>query len=310
MLPKKLTRKTKHKNPRCQLYQPGFNPGNSCWLEGQWLTVPAEGFDKRAEEHEKLYQGLASLMSKQHYRDPGIDPANMTPAQRQAWEHFCGTRTYEIRYESGEVGGVSMELAADKPIERSLDWLRTHKAKVIPKVLQPNGLDENGKPNDPLIVDQTDGIPEDLLTDDAEPVDVWKIVVKQNQNRSSEMSRAMAEIAITDDPTGLAAGVAIQGLLDIEEGIIRMETRNGEDPYETLDELKERYRSLRSSLEGTFKDDFLKVYQSCRKTHNGCARTNLDNSNGFLACYVLPEFHSDGSHEPYGPRDVPWGRSD
>ena len=33
---------------------------------------------------------------------------------------------------------------------------------------------------------------------------------------------------------------------------------------------------------------------------------NLDNSKGALFSWVLPKFHDDGTHEPWGPRDYPW----
>lgn len=49
-------------------------------------------------------------------------------------------------------------------------------------------------------------------------------------------------------------------------------------------------------------------YAAVKESHNSCARSNLDNSNGFLACYVLPQFKVDGTHEPWGDKDVPWGR--
>ena len=52
---------------------------------------------------------------------------------------------------------------------------------------------------------------------------------------------------------------------------------------------------------------FQQYYQESLESHNSCERNNLDNSKGTFYCYVLPKFNEDGTHEPWGEKDVPWG---
>ena len=48
-------------------------------------------------------------------------------------------------------------------------------------------------------------------------------------------------------------------------------------------------------------------YRDCLADHNKCARETLDRSNGTLHSYVIPRFNDDGTHDPLGPSDFPWG---
>jgi len=54
--------------------------------------------------------------------------------------------------------------------------------------------------------------------------------------------------------------------------------------------------------------DSLAIYENTKRGLNQCSRSNLDSSGGLLFCFVLPTFYPDGSHDPWGPKDVPWGR--
>lgn len=62
---------------------------------------------------------------------------------------------------------------------------------------------------------------------------------------------------------------------------------------------------MRQALEAKGLHD---AYEQAKQGHNECARENLDNSDGFMYDFVLPVFHLDGIHEPWGERDVPWVR--
>jgi hypothetical protein len=293
--PKKLSRKTKHKTPRCQLYQPGFNTYNSCWLEGAWITVPAEGFKAAAMAHEALYKGLRKQARKQHHRGAPTPEDKMTPAQRQAWMHFSGEGTLDARHTaSGHIGPVGVTLAGGKPDEKSLRWLRSHGYKILPKVVAPDGK---------TVTDQSGLVPPDLLADDKEAVNTWQNVVKQNRDRAEEMSRALAQSPMGD----FARQMALHGLVELEESILRNTLRQTPDDLETPEEVKARYVALRKDLEKSLgPEQFAQHYQQARASHNQCARANLDNSKGRLYCFVLPEFRPDGTHALPGPKDFPW----
>jgi hypothetical protein len=84
---------TKHKKPRYQLYQPGFNAGNSCWLEGEWLTVSREEFERRKITHTKMYGSFRGL--KQHHRDEPTPLDKLTVAQKQAYEFYSGDHLFD-----------------------------------------------------------------------------------------------------------------------------------------------------------------------------------------------------------------------
>lgn len=297
-IPKKLHRTTNHARPRHQVWQPGFNASNSCWLEGQWVTIGAwHDADLRAKvkAHEKLYKGLHEQVKKQHHRGKPTPIKAMTPAQRQAWEFFSGEGRLDCRHvPSGTIGPVGVRLAADKPDEKSIAWMRKRGYRVIPLAKQPDGK----------VTDQRSEVPPDLLTGDTEPVGVWQGIVRQNRDRAEEMSRALA----TDPgPMGdFGIGIAMHGLTELEESIMRDTLRQTPDLLETPEEVRARYVALRRDLEAALGDRFQEHHGRARDSHNGCARTNLDNSKGHLYCFVLPRFNPDGTHEPIGPRDFPW----
>lgn len=298
-IPLKFSRRTKHKPPRCQLYQPGFNDVNGCWLEGKWLKVSSKGFDEVAAAHEQLYQGFWDEMEKQSHRGESVRVADMTPAQRQAWEYYSGNGSLDCRHPNGNVGPVNVVLASGLPCMESLNFLKQEGYKVIPQTVQGT-----------LVTGQTRGIPRELLSDDEAPVNIWQLVVEQNRKQSEELCSELAGLISSEggfeDPV---SGVVVSIMVELEESIMRWEVHGG-DEYETLESLKERYTRMRADLTSKLGDEFEETYAAVKGAHNECARANLESSDGFLACYVLPKFNPDGTHEAWGDRDFPWGRDD
>lgn len=326
--PKEVTRVTKHKNPRYELYQPGFNEGNGCWLEGSWVAFPFEEWANRKRDHLQMYEGLRERTKRQHYRDPAVPPEKMGSAQRQAWNHFSGTGTVYCKGEGGGVGPVYINLAAGKIRKDSVAWLQESGRKVLQWVKMPDGT---------LVDQQADfGIPDavvEVCSTPHEPPDPWKSIIEQNKSREDEMLDAFLGDVPPELVQGLAemdsSGVspttanifgsmgdfmsmmAFQSLIMLEEGIVRAEwdkQRGQPDKYTDLDLERVRYVEARKKLQAKFNGQFEMYYTSIRASHNDCARTNLDNSQGHLYSFVLPVFHADGTHEPWGEKDVPWGQ--
>ena len=314
--PKEVTRITKggttptHK-PKHQLYQPGFNEGNGCWLPGSWITIPEQYFAVRKVEHEAMYGKVRA--AKQHYRDPAGLPENMTQAQRQAWEHFSGQGTAYCRGEGGGVGPVYIELAAGNIRKDSVEWLKKTGRKVLQVVKMPDGTLSNQQ--------EAFGIPDDVVEaclTPHEPPDPWKSIIEQNRAREDEMLDAFIGEPPAD--VGTSAGVfgtvgdfmatmAFQSLISLEEGIIRAEwdeQRGMPDKYTDVAKERARYVEARKKLREKFGEHFDAHHEARRASHNECARANLG-EHGAMYCFVLPVFYDDGTHEPVGPRDVPWG---
>ena len=303
--PKKFARITKHKKPRCQIYQPGFNDRNSCWLEGQWLTLPNDEWEARKDEHVAMYEEARKTAGVQCSQNPGTPVEKMTPAQRQAWEYYSGNTSIHGRDESGATICFYVELRGGKMGQDQIEHLRANDIKVFDKVTTQT--------DDPESIGEQLGMPDDLLIE--EPHDPWEDIIAENRKRSFDMSAGIAEGLATGEGAamcggdshvmGLMAGVAMHGLLEIEEEIIRGELEPGKDRYHDPEEAKARYVKLHATLKQQFGEHFDALYAQNKATENSCARHNLDNSNRYLYSYVLPEFHDDGSHEPWGENDVP-----
>jgi len=102
---------------------------------------------------------------------------------------------------------------------------------------------------------------------------------------------------------------AAKQVLRIEDGL-RTNPERAEIIAEDLKLTREHYTRTLLDARKTLGADFDTLYAQARDTENECARTNLDSSNGTLYCYVIPKgFNDDGTHEPLGPRDFPWGAS-
>jgi len=325
--PKDVVRITKHRKPRYQLYQPGFNESNGCWLTGNWVTLPKDEWDSRKAEHKAMYGKLRELVKKQHYRDPAVLPEQMDAAQKQAWVFNSGESILNGRDESGATITFYVPLMGGKVSQDQIEQLRDKEIKIFDKVTTQT--------DDPESIGEALGIPEDLLI--LEPTDPWEGIVQQNQERMDEFSKMTAQMVMgtTGDPLvdamagglpagsagqlsgvdlddggmsdgimGLMAGVAMTGLLKIEEEIIRGEWEPN-DKYHDPEGTKTRYVALRQDLKSQFGDQFDSIYAQTKASNNSCARTNLDNSDRHMFCFVLPEFYDDGTHEPWVENDVP-----
>lgn len=301
MFPKELARITKHKKPLYQLYQPGFNISNSCWIEGGWVTVPPDEWESRKESHLKLYKDLGNWMKGQSHRNKGKVVAKLTPAERQAYEHCSGTLTIDCLIHD-RAQPVGVDLAGGKLTKKSLEFLRRDGYKVIARVKNPNGT----------VKKQLDlGVPDDLMIDTGEPYDFWANIVEVNKQRARSFFDESLNHIDGEVKEGsldqFAVMMATQMLLDVEEEIIRAEHKlslGTKDLYTDLEEEKVKYADMRRALEDK---GLHEAYEQAKSNHNECERHNLDNSKGTLYCYVLPVFHLDGTHEPWGERDVPWG---
>lgn len=106
--------------------------------------------------------------------------------------------------------------------------------------------------------------------------------------------------------------VAARHLVEKEIEIVReehyLELHPGaEDRPIDLDEERRTYvRWRRTLVDAMTQERFDPAYAAAKKDHNDCARANLDQSDGTMIDYVLPEFRPDGTHKPWGPKDVPW----
>ena len=303
MFPKKFSRITKHKKPRYQLYQPGFNASNSCWLKGEWITLPEEEWRACREQHEELYACVVEESARQHHRNGPTDPEHMTPAQHQAWLSCSGNATIEGRHANGNVGPYGADFAGGRIHKRSI----AHMRKIGWKAFRRCRLHPDGE-----IIDQQNlGLPDDLLLDEDGAPDVTSEIVEQNRQASADMFDACLD---PDDGSfgTFKAQMAIQYLLEIEEEIIQAEwdaSRGKPDPYTDLGKSRQQYAEMRRKARQSLGGRFDELMAGVKESHNSCARANLDNSDGRLFAFVLPEFHDDGSHDPVGERDVPWNNA-
>ena len=312
---KKLSRITKA--GKHQIYQPGFNNINSCWLDGKWITLPEKEWKKKKAKHEKLYANMAKEMKTQHYRDKGTALKNMTDAQRQAWEFSSGSIIFDCIYnESGYYSPFSLQMAGKEIQEKSLKWFRSKNAKIIKNVKHGNKVGS-----------QIRGlkIPKDLILDNEKTIDTVKMTIKQNNERQKQMFDFFAKASKKEDSELLEGDIngqsfkdfsvmmAVQHLIELETQIIRAEWHKSigkEDHYTDIKEITEEYVRAKRKAKKDLGNKFQSAYEDSRNSHNECARNNLDNSDGKLYAFVLPKFRNDGTHYTYGERDVPWNNKE
>jgi len=308
-IPKALARITSHKKARYQLYQPGFNPANSCWLNGEWVTFSKIEWTKLKGAHMKLYAHVREALKKQHHRDKATPLKKLDPAQRQAYEFYSGDHMLEGQ-RNGSVSPCRIRMGGNSPRPKDAEWLRREKFK-FPRFIK-NGPKAKS-------YDQLKGLnfPADLIEENKKAFDFVTAVVAKNRARTTDFFESSVT-AITSEPPpdapkgteyqGFAARMAFSLLIDQEETIIRTEWEKGrgEDWLETsLENERGIYVGMRAKLKASVAN-FDEFYQSVRESHNECARKNLGD-HGLLFCFVLPKFNEDGTHEPWGERDVPWG---
>lgn len=101
---------------------------------------------------------------------------------------------------------------------------------------------------------------------------------------------------------------AAEHILRIEDGA-RLNPKA--DPVTLAEDVsiaKRQYVKALTAARKTLGADFDRLYEQARLEGNAGARSNLDSYNGMLYNYVVPKFYDDGTHEPLGPRDFPWGQ--
>jgi len=298
-------RETKHKKPKRQFYQPGFNAQNSCWFEGEWISVGDERWAQR-EEHQKVH--AMATAEGQHYRNPGIPVDKMTPEQRQAWLFNSGAPTIDC-IRNGFISTIRVHTGGLMVREVSVEWMRKDGYKALRVTRNPQGQ----------IVHQLEScqLPENLISDelgaDGQPINVWERIIAQNRARMREQAFELLDAVSESQYQGdsLMCGVALQQLIYLEKEMVTNEWHRsightGDQFKRTDEELRAEYSETRQAFREKM-PNFSAEYEKARVEHNECARANLDNSKGVLFNYVLPVFHPDGTHEPWGPRDVPWG---
>lgn len=301
--PGKFFRVTNHTPPRYQLYYPGFNLTSGCWLFGSWVTLPKEGWEELKDQHQKMFQDVPRQAKKQKFRHRPLPLRELTAAQRKAWEHFSGSDEFDVREVDGSVGVIRVDMAGVSIKDNSQKWMRERGSKILEWIISSDRKKKH----------QTKGfdIPEDLVEkgDSDHPVDVWKNIVAQNLRRMEDTYEAyllLAEEGGEFDIPGLSpATLAIHLFHKQEETIIRAEweeSKGRPDPYLEMEQEIARYRRMRARLRRALGDNFDTVYEESRLSHNEEERDALD--CGGLS-FVLPKFHDDGTHEPWGPGDVP-----
>jgi len=289
-----------------QIYQPGFNNYNSCWLSGKWLTLPKEEWEKVKDEHELMYKDID--LKQNNYRGHSTNINKMNAAQKKAWEYFSGETYFDCYNESNikycKHLSIAVQLSGKSISEKSLKWFRKEYLVNGFKIIKLTSSDGKSK-------DQTKGynIPKDILLNNDTPIDVTQLVIDQNLSREYSIAEETFKNA-PDDENDFMVQMAVYSIITMEESIIRSEwdAYNGKpDYYYNKKESAAKYAYLKKLGKEKLKKSFDKVYEKSRKSHNECARTNLDNCNGNIFCYVLPKFNDDGTFEPWGPKDIPWG---
>lgn len=282
-----------------QLYQPGFNRRNGCWIDGNWITVYPDDWIMAAHGHAETYAEVHDQMAVQSHRNKPVAIKNLTKAQKLAWSYYSGDQDFNYVTPQGTYGIGRCKTQRDKEIlPKDIEWIRNREWKIVRQT-----VDYNGKVHDILKVLL---VPEDLLTPTTDPpVDVWRHIVKENRSNMDGMGRAAAKQALREDEDprlrGLMAGMAITTLLEIEDEIIRDEwsfqQKGKPDRYTDRVESLQRYVALRGDLQESFGDQFQGWYDQIKETHNSCARHNHS--------WVLPKFNADGTHDPLTDENVP-----
>ena len=246
MFPTELARITKHKKPLHQLYQPGFNTFNCCWLEGGWVTVPQGEWEARKAAHLKLYKDMKKWARNQDHHHDGKAVGNLTPAERQAYEFYSGEQVVDCLLD-GRAQPVKVDCMGSRVNPKGLEFLRRDGYKVIARVKNPDGT----------IKEQLDlGVPADLMVDTGEPFDFWSNIVKNNKQRSRDMFDESLKHLRDEVEEGsfdeFAVMMATQGLLQVEEEIIQAEHKlslGEKDLYTDLEKEKIKYAEMRQALE-------------------------------------------------------------
>ena len=79
------------------------------------------------------------------------------------------------------------------------------------------------------------------------------------------------------------------------------------NPTNDVERAKLQYRKALASARKSLGANFDRLYEESRVENNKSARLCLDQSKGKMYYYVVPKFNDDGTHDPLGPKDFPWG---
>ena len=175
--PLNWARMTNHRVPRYQLYQPGFNPSNSCWLHGGWITVRKDAWKRRKAVHTTMARIILAESKTQHHRDLATPVEKLTPMQRTAWEHSSGTSLLSCRSSHGHVLHVSVGLASDRITESSLKWLAEDGYRILSKTVHPCTEALAAQ------IEELRSTRPELIDECVKPVNVHETIIKQNTSR-------------------------------------------------------------------------------------------------------------------------------
>lgn len=139
-------------------------------------------------------------------------------------------------------------------------------------------------------------------------------LIVQNLQRFEDLFYAAFEEAARDGRvhegvvyTHSATSMMFRYLFDQEETILRCDwriSRGQADEHCDVMVERARYARMRAKLETAV--NWRAAYDAAKKDHNLEMREGLEDSDGQSVHFVLPEFNADGTHEAWGPWDVPW----
>lgn len=145
--------------------------------------------------------------------------------------------------------------------------------------------------------------------------DAVKLIRNLAQQQQDDMFAGMINMVVGINLPGMgdfASTMICQDLLEREKTVVAAKWYEtcGMNTILSAEEATKRYVEARIQAEKKLgKKNLVSALDKARFEHNECARANLDSSNGMLFCYVLPNFNSDGTHGPVGPKDVPWNQT-
>ena len=140
-------------------------------------------------------------------------------------------------------------------------------------------------------------------------------IIKQlSEERDDAIFDGMSQLLGCSNQAGgmtlgdFAASMMIMQLLHEEKLLISFEWREQEGLKLafSVDEQRSRYVEIRKKAREALGDKFDELYESHKQEENEIARRGLDDNDGRLYYFVLPKMNNDGTHEPWGERDVPW----
>ena len=125
-------------------------------------------------------------------------------------------------------------------------------------------------------------------------------------DREDHMTNTLVGMVQMGLPFG--ARMLAHAVVKAAEHVLRLEHGMGGVVTPDVARARVQYTKTLTAARNALKGDFDAHYADCVKTHNECARANLDNSKGCSYTYVVPAFNDDGTHPPIGPKDFPWAQ--